>query len=304
MPRIMNLLDPTLDIVFKLMLVREPRLLVHMLEAILGKPIVELTVVNPNIPGNVASSKAIVLDVRAILADGSRADLEMQVRAGPVLRSRLVYYGARDYSDQLVRGDEYDRLTPTTVVVWLVQPLFPTLDRLHSTFELRERHTHMLFSDQLTFHVLQLSALSPTGATGYAGAVERWARFFTARDQAELDRLAAEDPIMHLAKQTLEQLSQDPATRRLARERADALRLYEMDLAASKAEGKAEGRAEGKAEGRAEGKAELLLELVGLRFGPPSEQVRAQVETASAEQLDQWAERVLTARTIDEILAP
>ena len=290
MPGTVQLLDPTSDLVFKLLLVRDERLLVHMLEGILERPISALTVVDPNIPGDVATNKAIVLDVRVVLADGSRADLEMQVRVNPVLPSRLVYYGARDYADQLARGDEYHQLTPTAVIVWVVNPLFPELDRLHSIFELRERHTHTRFGDQLAIHVLQLSALSPTGPSGYAGMVERWARFLKAKGGAELDRLAAEDPMMHLAKQTLEQLSQDPELRRQVRDRADAQRFYEMDLAASVAKGEAKG------------KAELLLKLLGLRFGAVSAEVRTRVEQARVEQIDAWAERVLTAGTLDEVL--
>ncbi len=89
-------------------------------------------------------------------------------------------------------------------------------------FELRELHTHARFGDQLAIHVLQLSSLSSAHVDdqGYTVAVKRWARLLMAHDDAELDRLASEDPIMSTAKQTLEQLSQDPTTHRLARERA------------------------------------------------------------------------------------
>ncbi len=312
----MSLLDPTLDLVFKLLLTRKPALLRDMLEAILGKTIRTLTVLNPGIPGELSRDKAIILDIRALLDDGSRVDLEMQIRVTAILPARLVYYGARDYADQLARGNDYDRLTPTTVIVWLVEPMVPPLDRLHSIFELRERHTHRLFSDQLSIHVLQLSALPPSSTTGYDDGVLRWARFFCARDLAALDQLASEDPIMSLAKQTLEELSQDPSTHRLARERADALKLYELELAATRheghkeghsegrKEGHSEGRKEGHSEGRKEGRAELLLELLATRFGPPSAEVRARIEAATIAQLDAWAKRVLTAATLADVLAP
>jgi predicted transposase/invertase (TIGR01784 family) len=325
-------LDPKLDIVFKLLLTHEPALLVDMLQGILAKPIGAVTVLDAGIRGEQVGDKRVDLDLRVAVDDGSRADVEMQIRTAPALASRLMYYGARDYADQLTRGDAYERLTPTIVIAWLVQPLFPSIDRLHSVFELCERHTHTLFSDQLAIHVLQLSALSPSLATGYDAQVARWARFLTARDDVELDQLASEDPIMTLAKQTLDQLSQDPAVQRLARERADAIKLYKLELLANRiearaegvaegraegvaegraegvaegrAEGVAEGRAEGVAEGRAEGVANVLLKLLGLRFGPPSEATRARVEMATLEQLDAWTERVLTAQTVDEALAP
>jgi len=311
MPR----LDPTLDVVFKLLLTRKPALLRDMLQGILARPIRDLTIENPGIPGELPSDKQVVLDIRVVLDDGSRADIEMQRRILPALASRLVYYGARDYADQLRRGEKYHLLTPTVVIAWLVKPLLPTLDRLHSIFELRERHTHTLLCDQLSIHLLQLpfsSSLSHSNATGYTATVERWARFFIAKTDAEFDQLASEDPIMSTATQTLDQLSEDPAVRRLAREREDSLELYEMHLAASRAEGEAEGRAEGEAEGRAEGEAKgrvegeakLLLKLLGLRFDNVPDSTRAQVEAAGPEQLETWAERVLTAETLAEIFAP
>lgn len=294
MHRTVQRLDPKNDIVFKLLLTRELALLRDMLEAILGRPIRDVFVLNPGIPSERPPDKQIVLDIRVALDDGSRADLEMQVRLVPALASRLVYYGARDYATQLGRGDDYEQLTPTVVIAWLVDPLFPDLERLHAIFELRERHTHRLLSDQLQFHVLQLSKLSSSRAgIGYDDPrVERWARFLMAQDDAELDELASEDPIMALAKQTLDQLSQDPETHRLAREREDSLKLYRMHLAASRVEGKVEGEAN------------VLLKLLGLRFGVLPEATRARVERATLAQLDAWVERVLTAATLDEVFAP
>jgi hypothetical protein len=61
------------------------------------------------------------------------------------------------------------------------------------------------------------------------------------------------------------------------------------------------GKAEGKALGKAEGKAELVLKLMGLRFGPLAENVVARVRAASVAELDLFAERVLTAKSPDEV---
>lgn len=103
---------------------------------------------------------------------------------------------------------------------------------------------------------------------------------------------------MSIAKQALDQLSLDPQARRLARERENSLRLYQMHLAASRIEGAAEGHAAGEAKGRAA----LLLRQLDLRFGPLSPEARERVAAASTERLDQWAERVLTAETLEEVL--
>ena len=58
-----------------------------------------------------------------------------------------------------------------------------------------------------------------------------------------------------------------------------------------------------KQEGRQQGEARVLLRLITLKFGPPSEAVREQIATADPETLLRWSERILTAQTIDEVLA-
>ncbi|MEM9455703.1 MAG: hypothetical protein AAGF11_16085, partial [Myxococcota bacterium] len=112
-----------------------------------------------------------------------------------------------------------------------------------------------------------------------------------AKSDAQFEQLAAEDPIMKLAKQTLEDLSQDPEARREAWEREEALALYNNSLAASKAEGVLEGMAK------------TLANLLGLRFGRLPDRVRVRLETATVEQLGVWTQRVLTAKTPDEVFA-
>jgi predicted transposase/invertase (TIGR01784 family) len=64
-----------------------------------------------------------------------------------------------------------------------------------------------------------------------------------------------------------------------------------------------QGREEGREEGRAEGRAELLLKLLELKFGPLTTATVERVRNARLEDLDRWAERVLTASTLDTILA-
>jgi hypothetical protein len=57
------------------------------------------------------------------------------------------------------------------------------------------------------------------------------------------------------------------------------------------------------ARGRAEGKAELVLRLLSLRFGPLSDAVSERVHGAAPGLLDTWAEKVLTASTLDDVFA-
>lgn len=177
----------------------------------------------------------------------------------------------------------------------MVEPLFPALERLHTVFQRRGLDTNVPLSGHLSVHLLQLSkrpVSSPSRLACYDAKVERWARFLNASDDAALDRLAAEDPIMDLATHTLDELSADPDVRFRAIRRADAIALDKIERAAWRQEGETMGRAE------------TLLKLLGLRFGSVPAEIRARLEAATLDQLDAWVERVLTAATLDEVLAP
>ena len=54
-------------------------------------------------------------------------------------------------------------------------------------------------------------------------------------------------------------------------------------------------------QGRKEGEATVLLRQIELKFGPPDDVVRKRVETADAETLLRWSERILTAASLDEL---
>ena len=119
----MRRLNPTTDLVFKRLLLCNQELLRSMLEAILDASIDDFAVLDPSIPGELAADKTIVIDVRVVLAGGQRVIIEMQVRAHSDLRSRLVFYTARDFSDQARRGDRYESLTPTITIATSAGPM-------------------------------------------------------------------------------------------------------------------------------------------------------------------------------------
>ena len=62
-----------------------------------------------------------------------------------------------------------------------------------------------------------------------------------------------------------------------------------------------QGRQEGRQEGRKEGEAAILLRQIALKFGPPTEEVCAQIEAADADTLLDWSARILTAERVDDI---
>jgi hypothetical protein len=58
----------------------------------------------------------------------------------------------------------------------------------------------------------------------------------------------------------------------------------------------------GEARGQLEGKASILITLLTLKFGPLTPTTLAQIQAASPQQLDHWAEKVLSATDLGQLL--
>jgi predicted transposase/invertase (TIGR01784 family) len=284
----MQSLRPTSDIVFKMFLLRRQELLRHMVEAVLGRssPLRELTVLNPSIPKECPADKEIVLDIRVRLDDGSEVDLEMQTTSPAGTLPRFLYYWARAFSENRHRGDRDVDIRPVVSILWLKAATFQQ-PQFHGVFRILEEKTGEVFTPELEIHTLELSKLELAPGTEDV-RILRWARFLLAQTDEERQTLADEDPIMSLARTTLEELSADPEAQRLAREREDAIFLHEYFMARSRREGHEEGKIEGKIEGKAEGKAEGLREDIRElceAMALPLEEAR--LEGLSVEQLRQ-----------------
>ena len=58
---------------------------------------------------------------------------------------------------------------------------------------------------------------------------------------------------------------------------------------------------EGRQEGRQEGEARLLLRQIERKFGVVGDRNRERIRRADAEQLLEWGERLVTARSVAEV---
>lgn len=292
----MALLDPKLDVVFK-MLFAEPAnelLLRSLLEAVLrpSSPIVRLRVLNPELPRDLATDRGVRLDVLVELGDGRNVDVEMECDLRRALGERWLYHWARLFGARIRRGERYDQLAPVVCVVFLAPKAGAS--RFHSTYRVEEVHDHTPLCDALELHIVHLPLVEHAREEGEGLLLERWARFLRFDDEKALESLAKEDPIMAAAKSALEILSREPSAERIAEMRRDAEIERGLDRAYALAEGREEGRT---AAVRA-----VLLRQMRARFGdlPPS--VTQAIEAAAIAQLEAWADRVISATSAAEVV--
>ena len=156
-------LDPTLDIVFKLLFAdsKNRDLLIALLTAVLRpkSPIRSVTVLNPEVSKEAVTDKSIVLDILVLCENGTQADVEMQADRRPAWRSRCMFYWAKVYSSQLTPGLPYTTLKPVKVVAFLGYQEFEG-DWLHSVFQVQDTLTGKVFSDALELHTIELPKLA------------------------------------------------------------------------------------------------------------------------------------------------
>jgi hypothetical protein len=270
------LLDPKLDVVFKLLFAdaRNKHLLCSLLTAVLepSEPITDVEVLNPEVTRHSVQAKGAVLDVRALLPDRTRINVEMQLYGHRGIPQRQLYYWAKLYTEPLSRGDVYASLAPAV--------------------------------GDFAIHVLQLPRLRAVTRdpqdTGPGSAMVRWGRFLTARTDHELEQLAMQDPDLREAKAALERLSADPQAQRLAREREQWAWNHAQALDWAQREGRAEGEARGRAEGEARGLLRIL-EARGLAL--TTEQADRVLNCQDPHLLATWYQRALTVTSAAELLA-
>ena len=301
-------LDPKLDIVFRMLFGAEQNrhLLLSLLNAVLqpAAPI-ELAEVQHAEPERLGvDDKSIALDVRVRLANGEQIDVEMQTQRHPALRERALYYWARLYVGQQQHGSAYADLR-RCAVIWITNFNELPGQRFHSIFCLREVRDADPLTDHLEVHLLELPKLRDALDRNDEPSLVGWARFLTATADEELETLAMENPVLKEAKDALDRLSADPDARVRAEQREMALFSYELGLSRAHRDGiekgLEEGIEQGVEQGRVQGKAEILQRLLTLKFGSLPADVAGRVASATDKELANWADRVLSASTLESV---
>ncbi|HSG20889.1 MAG TPA: DUF4351 domain-containing protein, partial [Burkholderiaceae bacterium] len=221
-------------------------------------------------------------------------------------------------------GEDYSKLRSVIGVHILDFSLFrepEDRDRAQWRFAMASCHEpQKLLDTQLELNFLELpKLLGRPGLEKTNKPLYDWSVFFP-----DVNNGAAMQRITHPeAKEAFAILKSVSATaqERLEAERriryvreVNAIKDYSWDEGMAKgieigtAKGMEIGRSAGKAEGKAEGKVEATRSLVGRllerKFGPLIPEYQSKLDSATLEQLEHFAEVLMTASSLQEVLAP
>ena len=213
-------------------------------------------------------------------------------------------------SQQIGAGQAYTDLKPVVGVHLLDFELFESHPSALWHFEMRDRRDPSVrLGDEMSLYVVELrkadrgmkARAHDRGRQGAPdeprdgildGGLDAWIAFLEhAKEGKHMSDVT--HPAVQRAMKKLQELSlnEEDRFRALARERA---LMTEMSMLSG-------AREEGLEEGARQGMAKGLSRQITRRFGPPPDWVTQRLAQASTAQLDTWLDRILDARSLQEV---
>jgi predicted transposase/invertase (TIGR01784 family) len=246
--------------------------LLGFLNAVLGhsgkEPIKSVEILeNKAFVANIKNGKSCILDVRAVLADGTIVNVEVQLRNEYNIDRRSMFYWSRMYSESLNRGQNYREL-PNVIAINVVDFDFPSGGKVHSCFHLREDFDpSLILTDTLEIHFINMVRWRKQAEKDIVkNPLHRWLVWLDAKSPPELvEEVAKMDRAIMAANEKQEYLTQDWEERSLYTRRLMAIMDYNSGMDHALREGRQEGEKIGEQKGRQEGekigKKEKALEI-------------------------------------------
>ncbi|MDE5588507.1 MAG: Rpn family recombination-promoting nuclease/putative transposase [Acetatifactor sp.] len=179
-----------------------------------------------------------ILDVAVRLHDGTRIDIEMQVRFQRYWTKRNLFYLAKMYTEDLWIGDEYECLKKCITISILGFSLAQDTG-CHSVYTLRDKRGRE-FSDLFEVHIIELK--KPFADTG---AVGEWIQLFNAESMEELNMIKTKNAGILEAREILRTLHLRNPLRLMYEQHLKEVRDRKAEDAYVRDLGRAEGRTEG-----------------------------------------------------------
>jgi len=219
------------------------------LKALLGIPdgdFSRLTVVNPSLKRYFKDGKEGTVDLMLTTKSGRVMHIELQVEKTANMRNRMMYYASRMVSDQLVIGEDYNKLKQVIGILICDHVLLDEEKYYINEYEMRNVRNNS-FTNLMKLYILELPKLPENEDS----AVWPWLKFFKCKTMEEFKMLAKKHPELKKAVDNVVKISFGQrwrfallqmhmhATAKRARKRQ-----IQMDLEESRVKGREEGKVE------------------------------------------------------------
>ena len=141
---------------------------------------------NKSFPKEIDSGKSCVLDVLAVLQDGTKVNIEVQLGNKGNIDRRSLYYWSRVYSSSLKKGQDFKELPNAAAINILGFNFLPT-GNIHTCFRLREDTDPTLVLPALEIHFINMVKWRKLeGKNARNDILHRWLAWFDEESSPEL----------------------------------------------------------------------------------------------------------------------
>ena len=141
---------------------------------------------NKTFTPEVIGDKTSILDVRAVLQDNTRANIEVQLRNHQNMDKRSLFYWSREYVKGIKAGHDYHKL-PNVIAINIVNYDFPAVGEVHTCFHLREDlNKNFILTEALEIHYLNMVQYRKQWKGKLDDPLSRWLAWFDMGNEKEL----------------------------------------------------------------------------------------------------------------------
>jgi predicted transposase/invertase (TIGR01784 family) len=208
---------------------------------------------NKTLPAEVIGNKASVLDLRAMTDDGTRVNIEVQVRNLGNMDKRSLYYASREYTGSIVAGQDYIELSRVIAINIVDFEFIPksAIADFHTSFHLWEdRNKDFMLTDALEIHFIEMPKFKKLADKDIQqDSLHRWLLFFDKTTAEEtLTEVLNMDTAIQKAQERIAFVSSDKESLRLYEMREKALSDFISGMNFARREGLKAGEQRGKKE--------------------------------------------------------
>ena len=206
----------------------------------------EVFIKNPFNLSNLSLLKESILDVKAVDEQGKVYDIEVQVAEEIDFPKRTLYYWAKNYSDQLVKGEYYDELKPVICINILNYTLFDNIDKIHTCFLACEKDTpDLVLNEHFQIHFIEMSKFN-NNSQNIKDTLRQWLIFMKYGDnEEEIMNYAITDDKIYKAKDEYKKFIMNDELRESYEAHMKWIRDYNSGIYVSFNKGKNEGERAG-----------------------------------------------------------
>ncbi len=213
-----KLLSPKIDVVFQVLFgeVGSERITKRFLESILEQKIDSIDLSkNQILRREKVLDKLGILDVIATINGKEKCNIEMQLESETTIKERILYYWSRVYSRQIKKGNKYENLQKTIVILiadFKVEGL-EELEYITKWKIIEEKNRKLILTDKLELFIIELPKIIEDEARS---ELIDWLSFLENPKSERVKEKMKENEELNEAVNKLEEMSEDEYLERIA----------------------------------------------------------------------------------------